>query len=117
MVFRRLGEDLHLFTGGLTTARKRDMTTALRHHVTHIFQFLLQNLEVQSGSIHVYALEPNQMECFCVSVGRVTALKAGGHGFESHLSSLFSVKIEKKGSGVRFFALPLLSKFSCSVGV
>ena len=51
MVFRRLAEDLHLFPGGLTTPRKRDMTTALRHHVTHIFQFLLQNLEVQTGSI------------------------------------------------------------------
>ena len=93
------------------------MTTALRHHVTHIFQFLLQNLEVQRGSIHVYALEPNQMECFCVSVDRVTALKAGGHGFESHLSSLFSVKIEKKDLEFVSLPCPCCLNFSCSVGV
>ena len=30
------------------------------------------------------------------SVGRVTALKAGGRGFKSHLSSLFSMKIENR---------------------
>ena len=34
--------------------------------------------------------------CVCGLVDRVTALKAGGCRFESCLSSLFSVKIEKK---------------------
>ena len=37
------------------------------------------------------------------SVGRATALKAGGRGFKSHLSSLFSMKIEKRA--LRFVAL------------
>ena len=38
-------------------------------------------------------------ECSDVHVIRVTALKAGGCGFESHLSSLFSTKIEKMAPG------------------
>ena len=38
-----------------------------------------------------------------VCVGRATALKAGGRGFESHLSSLFSMKMEK--GALRFVAL------------
>ena len=47
--------------------------------------------------------EPTQLGCLAGSVGRATALKAGGHGFESHLSSLFSMKIEKRA--LRFVAL------------
>ena len=35
------------------------------------------------------------------SVGRATALKAGGRGFDSHLSSLFSYENRKEGSQVR----------------
>ena len=41
------------------------------------------------------------------SVGRATALKAGGRGFKSHLSSLFSMKIEKRAL--------LKSKLTCHV--
>ena len=42
------------------------------------------------GSVTVLVhIEPNQLGCLGGSVGRATALKAGGRGFESHLSSLF----------------------------
>ena len=46
--------------------------------------------------------------CACVcclgdSVVRATALKVGGRGFKSHLSSLFLMKIEKRA--LRFVAL------------
>ena len=49
--------------------------------------------------------EPNQLGCLGGSVGRATALKAGGRGFESHPSSLFPMKIEKRA--LRFVPLPL----------
>ena len=38
------------------------------------------------------------------SVGRATALKAGGCGFRTHLNSLFSMKIQKRA--LRFVSLP-----------
>ena len=38
--------------------------------------------------------------CLGDSVGRATALKAGGCGFESHLSSLFFYENRKEGSQV-----------------
>ena len=47
------------------------------------------------------------ISCLGGSVGRVTALKAGGRGFESHLRSLFFYENRKEGSQVHFFALPL----------
>ena len=54
--------------------------------------FFLFSYDVVVVSFHVYV---------CMS-----ALKAGGCGFESHLSSLFSMKIEKRA--LRFVALPCL---------
>ena len=45
-------------------------------------------------------------------IGRATALKAGGRGFESQPSSLFFYKNGKKGSGL-LPCLPLKSKFTC----
>ena len=42
--------------------------------------------------------------CTCIRVCvQATALKAGGRGFESHLRSLFSMKIEKRA--LRFVVL------------
>ena len=62
---------------------------------------------------YMYLLLLHKDECIHVllktSVGRATALKAGGCGFESHLSSLFfSMKIEKRA--LRF--VPSKSKFT-----
>ena len=56
---------------------------------------------------------PNQLGCFGGSVGRATALKAVGRGFESRLSSHFSMKIEKRA--LKFVSLPCLCrlKFTC----
>ena len=57
--------------------------------------------------------EPNQLGCLGGSVGRATALKAVGCGFESNLSSLFFYENRKESSQVHFFALPFKSKFTC----
>ena len=46
-------------------------------------------------------------------VDRATALKAGGCGFESHLSNLFSMKIEKRA--LRFVALFAFNSLSSRV--
>ena len=51
-------------------------------------------------------ISPVTLYCLGGSVGRATALKAGGCGFESHLSSFFSMKIEKRA--LRFVSLPLI---------
>ena len=48
-------------------------------------------------SVHTDYLQGTYM--YVHSVGRATALKAGGHGFESHLNSLFSMKIGKRALG------------------
>ena len=49
-----------------------------------------------------------------VSVDRATALKAGGRGFKCHLSSLFSMKIEKRV--LRFIALFAFKSLSSHAG-
>ena len=59
---------------------------------------------------HAKKVYMNQLGCLGGSVGRATALKAGGRRFESHLSSLFFYENRKEGSQVCFFALPLKSK-------
>ena len=53
--------------------------------------------------IHTTHTHTHTLGCLGGSVGRSTALKAGGCGFESRLSSLFSMKIEKRA--LRFVAL------------
>ena len=56
------------------------------------------------------------MVCLGGSVDRATALKAGGRGLESHLSSLFfyeNRKIEKRVLSGLLPCLPLKSKFTC----
>ena len=45
-----------------------------------------------SGLIRRFALHN-----LCDSVGRAIALKAGGRGFKSHLSSLFFLRKQKRG--------------------
>ena len=60
--------------------------------------------------MHVHVCEcthgPNQLGCLGGSVGRATALKAGGRGFKSHLSSLFSYENRKECSQVCYLILP-----------
>ena len=67
-----------------------------------IRHFALHNLcELNPTS---WAVSVAQLGCLSGSVGRAPALKAGGHGFKSHLSSLFfKEKIEMKA--LRFVAL------------
>ena len=58
-------------------------------------------------------IKPNQLSYLGGSVGRATSLKAGGCRFESRLSSLFSLKIEKRA--LRFVAFPCLESLSSHV--
>ena len=44
---------------------------------------------------------PCQLGCLGGSVGKVTLLKAGGCGFESHMSSHFFYENRKEGSQAR----------------
>ena len=52
-------------------------------------------------------IEENRMGYLSLEVIVHAIFKPGGHGFESHLSSLFLMKIEKRVSQVHFFALSL----------
>ena len=53
-------------------------------------------IRAYTQTLHLYM----QLRCLGGSVGRATALKAGGHGFESHLSSIFFYENRKEGSQV-----------------
>ena len=55
LVFRRLAEDLHSqssSSSSLTSARRKEMSAALRHQITAVFQFLLDNLEVKTQTMY-----------------------------------------------------------------
>ena len=58
-------------------------------------QVYFDNKNVRITLYHFHMLQCDT----CCMVGRATALKAGGCGFESHLSSLFSLKIVRGLSG------------------
>ena len=82
----------------LVKARNRILSLSLSCLSGLIRRFALFNLcdlNPTSWAASVAQLEEHQLGCLGGSVGRATALKAGGCGFESHLSSLFSMKIEK----------------------
>lgn len=46
VILRRLAEDIHIYEAGLDQRRKKEMATALNEEIHGIFQFILQNLEV-----------------------------------------------------------------------
>ena len=54
LVFRRLAEDLHSqsSSSSLTSARRKEMSAVLRHQITAVFQFLLDNLEVKTQTMY-----------------------------------------------------------------
>ena len=47
LVLRRLVEDLHGPCHSLTSVRRREMSAALREQIGAVYQFLMQNIEVQ----------------------------------------------------------------------
>ena len=49
LVFRRLAEELNVQSSSLTANRRREMSSALRQQIGAVFQFLMQNIEVNNS--------------------------------------------------------------------
>jgi len=52
-IFGRLSEDLHEFDSGLDQQRKKEMMFSLTENISHIYSFVLQNLQVRDTRFNV----------------------------------------------------------------